>query len=251
MVTVQRAMERQHQRSRTHETWLTFDPRDGSAPFAAGLGTLELLNEIRMAPGAAIPRNTRRDVELVTYVHEGCLAYEDSMGHSGVLQAGDFQRVTSGRSLHHSKMNMSRTDWAHFYQLWLRPSETELEPGFVQKRFSTAERQGRPCLVASPQGRTGSLILHADASISSALLDQGQHIVRELSNGRCAWLHVVQGEVTLGDVILASGDGAGIWEERAVSVRARTASEILLLDLTSVPVQLPTISPSETSTEAA
>jgi quercetin 2,3-dioxygenase len=204
-----------------------------------------------MAPGAAIPRIARRDVELVTYVHEGCLAYEDSMGHFGVLQAGDFQRVTSGRSLRHSKMNMSRTDWAHFYQLWLRPSLTEIEPGFVQKRFSSAERRGGLCLVASPQAGMGSLRIHADALLCSALLDPGQHVVRELGNGRCAWLHVVQGEVLLGDAILRSGDGAGIREERAVSVRAREVSEIFLLDLTSVALELPTARPSETSREAA
>jgi quercetin 2,3-dioxygenase len=232
MIAIRRAAERQHQRSRMQENWLTFDPEKADDPFAGGFGTLELLNEIRMAPGVAVPRNTARDIELLTYVHQGRLAYEDSMGHSGVLQAGDFQRVTSGRRLRHSKMNMSRTDWAHFYQLWLRPSQAELEPGFVQKRFSTAERRGGLCLVASPQGHMGSLCIHADALVCSALLEPGQHIVRELANGRCAWLHVVQGEVTMGDAVLTGGDGAGIREERAVSVRARETSEIFLLDLT-------------------
>jgi quercetin 2,3-dioxygenase len=240
MITLRRASERQHHRSRRQEDWLTFDPQNRADSLADGFGALELLNEIRMAPGAGVPRNARRDVEVVTYVHQGVLAYEDSMGHSGVLQAGEFHRVTSGRSLRHSKTNASRTEWAHFYQFWLHPSEAELESEHVQKRFSAAERRGGLCVVASPDARKGSLRIHQDALICSALLDPGQHIVRELSQGRSAWLHVVQGEVTLGDTVLTSGDGAGITDERAVSLTAREKSEILLVDLGSLLPTVPT-----------
>ena len=240
MVSLRRASERLHHRSRRQEDWLTFDPDSRADPLADGFGTLESLNEIRIAPGAAVPRNARHDVEIVTYVHEGVVAYEDSMGHSGVLQAGEFHRVTSGRSLRHSKMNASRSDWAHFYQFWLHPSEAELESEHAQKRFSAAERRGGLCVVASPDARRSSLRLHEDALICSALLDPGQHVVRELSQGRIAWLHVVQGEVTLGDIVLTSGDGAGITDERAVSLTARERSEILLVDLGTLPPTPPT-----------
>jgi len=239
MVTVRRASERQHRQTSKQEAWFTFDLQetgdavDAAEPHSDDFGALEQLNELRIAPGTGAPRNGRRDVEVVTYVHQGVLAYEDSMGHSGVLQAGEFHRVTSGRSLRHSKLNASRTDWAHFYQLWLRPSETELESDHIQKRFSAAERRGGLCVVASPDARRGSLRIHDDALICSALLDPGQHVVRELSQGRGAWLHVVQGEVTLGDAILTSGDGAGITDERAVSLTAREKSEILLVEVAS------------------
>ncbi len=235
MVTLRRASDRQHHRSLKREDWLTFDPQSTAAPFADGFGSLELLNEIRIAPGTSVPRSGSHDVEIVTYVHQGVLAYEDSMGHSGVLQSGEFHRVTSGRSLRHSKMNASRTDWAHFYQFWLHPSQAKLESEHIQKRFSAAERRGRLCIVASPDARQGSLHIHQDALICSALLDPGRHVVRDLSQERGAWLHVIQGEITLGDTVLTSGDGAGITDERAVSLTARERSEIVLVDLAAVP----------------
>jgi len=193
MVTVRRASERHHQRTSKQDAWSTFEPQDRAGPRGDDFGSLEQLSDIRIAPGTGAPRNARRDVEVVTYVHQGVLAYEDSLGHSGVLQAGEFHRVTSGRSLRHSKMNASRTHWAHFYQFWLFPSVTELESEHVQKRFSAAERRGALCVVASPDARRGSLRIHEDALICSALLDPGQHVVRELSLGRRAWVHVLQG----------------------------------------------------------
>jgi redox-sensitive bicupin YhaK (pirin superfamily) len=167
----------------------------------------------------------------LTYVCEGALAYENSLGSSGIVQAGEFQRVTVGRGLHHSKTNASRTDWAHFFQIWLRPSEADLEPGYEQKRFTAAQRRGGLCVVASLDARRGSLHIHQDTLIYSALLDPGQHVVHELSPGRSAWLHVVQGEVTLGDTVLTTGDGAGLTAERVVSLTAMEESEILLVDL--------------------
>jgi hypothetical protein len=224
-------LERHHDRSRKLETWLTFDARDLAARLSDGLGNIEILKECRLAPGAGVPRASEHDVVILTYVREGALAYENSLGSSGVLQAGEFQRVTTGRGLHHSQTNASRTDFAHFFQIWLRPPEVDLDPGHDQKRFTAAQRRGGLCVVASPDARRGSLRIHQDALIFSALLDPGQHVVRELSQGRSAWLHVVRGEVTLGDTVLGTGDGAGIAAERAVSLTAREESSILLVDL--------------------
>ena len=239
MITVRRATERFHDKGTRQEKWLTFDPQNRADPLADGFGFLEILKEVRLAPGAGVPRNARQEAEILTYVHEGVLAYEDSIGHSGVVQAGEFQRVTSGRGFRHSKMNASRSDWAHFFQLWLHPSEAELEPGHEQKRFSAAERRNRLCVVASLDARRGSLRIRQDVLVYSALLDPGQHVVHELSPGRSAWLHVVHGEVTLGELVLTVGDGAGVTAERAVSFTAAEASEILLVNLgerTSKPV---------------
>ncbi|MBN2576819.1 MAG: pirin family protein [Deltaproteobacteria bacterium] len=231
MIIVRRATERQHGRSRKQENWCTFDLANTADPLAHGFGTLEKLNEIRLAPGAGVPRCSRHDAEVVTYVHEGVLAYEDSIGHSGVVQTGEFQRVTSGRGLRHSKMNASRTDWAHFYQIWLRASEAELEPGHELKRFSAADRRNRLSVVASLDARRGSLRIYQDALVYSSLLDPGQHVVHELSPGRSAWLHLVRGEGTLGNIVLTTGDGAGLTAEPAVSLTASEASEILLVDV--------------------
>jgi redox-sensitive bicupin YhaK (pirin superfamily) len=231
MITLRRANERNHDRRRKREVWHTFHPEDGADGHVEAFGTLEILDEDRLPPGAGIPRHPHRDVEIVTYVREGALAHEDSMGRSGVVHAGEFQRMTAGRGTRHSETNASRTDWAHVFQIWVRPSEAGLEPGHEQKRFSAAERRGGLRVVASPDARKGSLHIHQDALMYSALLDPGQHVVHELSQGRSAWLHLVQGEVTLDDIVLTTSDGVGVTAERAVSLTAREETEVLLLDL--------------------
>jgi quercetin 2,3-dioxygenase len=231
MITLRRAKERHHDRRRKQEAWHTFYAADRADALADGFGTLEILNEDRLPPGAGVARHPHHDAEIITYVREGALAHEDSMGRSGVIHAGEFQRMTAGRGIRHSETNASRTDWAHVFQIWLRPSRAGLEPTNEQKRFSAAERRGVLCVVASPDARRGSLRIHQDALMYSAMLDPGQHVVHELSQGRGAWLHLVQGEVTMGDVVLCAGDGAGITAERAVSLTAREETEILLLDL--------------------
>jgi hypothetical protein len=230
MITLRRANERHHDRRRKQEVWHTFHP-DRADALAGGFGALEVLDEDRLPPGAGVPRHPHLDAEIVTYVREGALAHEDSMGRSGIVQAGEFQRMTAGRGIRHSETNASRTDWAHVFQIWLRPSEAGLEPGHEQKRFSAAERRGGLCVVASPDARRGSLRIHQDALVYSAMLDPGQHVIHELPQGRSAWLHLVQGEVTLGDTVLTTGDGAGVTAEPAVSLTAREETEILLVDL--------------------
>jgi redox-sensitive bicupin YhaK (pirin superfamily) len=231
MITLRRDTERLHDRNRSLETWLTFSPRDRTGILSDGLGSIEILKEFRLAPGAGVPRTSGHDAEILTYVCDGALTYENSQGSSGVVQAGEFQRLTTGRGLRHSQTNASRTDGAHFFQIWLRPSEVDLDPGNEQKRFTAAQRRGGLCVVASHDARKGSLRMHQNALIYSALLDPGQHVVRELSQGRSAWLHVVSGEITLGDTVLTAGDGAGLTAERAVSLTSAEGSEILLIDL--------------------
>lgn len=154
MITLRRAGERHHDRRREQQVWLTFDAQDRTDPLADGFGALEGLDEDRLSPGAELPRRTRRDAEIITYVLRGGLAFDSSAGRSGVLQAGEFQRTTPGRDVRHGETNASRTDWAHVFRLWLRPSEAELEPGREQKRFSTAERRGALCVVASPDRKS-------------------------------------------------------------------------------------------------
>jgi redox-sensitive bicupin YhaK (pirin superfamily) len=231
MITLRRAAERHHDRRRRHEVWLTFDGQDRTDPLADGFGALEFLDEDRLSPGAELPGHPRREAEIITYVRGGALAYDDSSGRSGVIQAGEFQRMTARRGSHHSETNASRTNWAQVFQICLRPARAGLEPGNEQKRFSAAERRGGLCVVASPDGRRGSLRIHQDAVLYSALLRPGKHVVHELGEGRMAWLHLIEGEIALGDVVLSSGDAAGLTAERAVSLTARDETEILLVDL--------------------
>ena len=232
MITLRRASERHYDRHHRQEDWLTFFPRDRADPRADHFGPLKSLSERHLPPGAMASRIPHHDAEIVTYVREGALAYEDAPGRSGVIQAGEFQGTTAGRGIRRSEKNASRSNWAQVFQLLLAPSGAGLEPDHEQKRFSTAQRRGgRLCVVASGDARKGSLSIHQDALMCSALLEPGQHVVHELLQGRIAWLHLVEGEATLGDIVLTTGDGAGVTAERAVSLTAQSETEILLLDV--------------------
>lgn len=226
MIMVRRASERLHKGWRSHVTWLSFGPSDGWSDIAS-------LTECRLAPRGGFPRVSWRDVEVLTYVFEGALALEDSLGGSRVVQAGEFQHLTAGRGIHCTQTNASRTDVVRYFQIGLRPWEVDLDPEHDQKRFTTAQRRGGLCIVASHDARDGSLLIHQDAQIYSALLDPGSRVVHEVAPARCQWLHVVKGEVALDDTVLAAGDGAGTTAQRAISFTAREESEILLIDLGS------------------
>lgn len=231
MIALRRTEQRHHYRHHDRDSWLTFGLSDPAAPLANGFGTLEILEEIRLPPGASVPRHPHRNAEIVTYVRAGTLGHEDTLGRTGVIHPGEFHRRTVGRGIRYSATNASRSDWAHVFQIWICPSQAELEPSQEQKRFSVAERRRGLCVTASPDARRESLRIHQDALLYSALLDPGQHVVHELAQGRSAWLHLIEGEVTLGDVVLTTGDGVGFSAERAVSFTARKESEILLIDL--------------------
>jgi len=231
VITLRRAAEREHDRRRKYETWRTFPAQDRAGKLDSGFGDLEGLNESHLEPGGRVRSPSGHPAELITYVREGTVACEDPAGRSCRIRAGEFQQMTLGRGVHPVGINPSASDSARVFQIWLHACEDDLEPSQEQKRFSTAQRRGMLCVIASRDGRKGSLRVHQDVLMHSALLEPGQHVVHELSQGRRAWLHLVEGEVVLGDFILGTGDGAGVTTDRAVSITAREVTEILLLDL--------------------
>jgi redox-sensitive bicupin YhaK (pirin superfamily) len=236
MNSLRRAKERHHDRLQDQESWLTFHPqKPASTPFDC-FGALEGLNEIKLAPGAGVAMAPQRDAEVITYVREGCLAFEDERGKRGLIQAGQYRRAIMRRGVHQREANASRSDGVHFFQIWLPPSQLDIHPGQEQKRFSTADRRGALRVVASPDARNGSLLIHQEVVILSALLDPGQHVVHELASNRKAWLHLVRGAVTLSDITMATGDGAGVTSERALSLTAREEAELLLIELDEFPL---------------
>jgi len=228
MISLRRSDARRHDPHRRRKVWRTFDPRGRAAD---GFGSIEALDENRLPPRGDVPGYAAEQAEIVTYVREGTIVYEDTMGHSGSIRASEFQRIVAALGARHSEANASRADWAHVFQIRLRRSAVALEPVREQQRFSVAERRGGLWLVASPDARRGSLHLHDDTWMYSGVLEPGRHVVHTLTSGRAAWLHIVQGEVALGDLVLGTGDGAGVTAERSVSLTARADSEILLLDV--------------------
>ena len=233
MIVPCRSEQRHHDRRPKRESWFTFGPANRKAPPADdGFAALERLTEHRLSPGARVLGRVFRDAEIVTYVRDGSMIYEDSTGHSALIRTGEFQHVAAKRGSRHDEMNPSRIYDAHIFQLWLRPSPSNLvfEPSHNQRCFSTAQRRGWLSPVTSQEPRSESLRIHQDTMIYSALLEPGQHVVHELRQGRSAWLHVVRGAAQLGDIVLTTGDGAGITAERTISLTSRDNVEILLLD---------------------
>jgi redox-sensitive bicupin YhaK (pirin superfamily) len=230
MIAVRRAEERHRTRMPKRAAWASFRERDPEDPWRAGFGALEALHEQQFAGGARMALRSDHPVELISYVLVGAVEHEDADGRAALLQAGEFQCVTLGRGADHRQQNRSPTQPAQVFQVRLRISTSGFEPRQEQRRFSTAQRRGRLCVVAALGGGSW-LQLSEDILVCSALLDPGQHVVHELRAGRAGWLHVVNGTVRLGTVILNEGDAAGLIAERAIPVTAQTHAEILLFDL--------------------
>lgn len=231
MITLRRDTERRHDKRGKHDVWGTFFPGQRSEPLAAGFGALVALDELRLLPGGALVPRIGEEAEIVTYVYQGGLAQADSTGSSGVVHAGEFQRMIPGQGIRHKETNASRNGPVHFFRITLRPSEAGLTCTREQQRFAAAQRHNVLCVVVSPDGRKGSLRIHQDTLICSSVLDRGHHLIHELKPGRSAWLHLIRGEATLREFVLTHGDGAGVTLEASVSLTAQEDTEILLVDL--------------------
>ena len=231
MVTVLRNGQRRHVQHGKREVWHSIFAQDHPGPLASGFSVLVAFDEWRLPPGDSTEPHSVDEAEMVTYLYRGALSQEDTAGYSGVIHAGEFQRMSTGHCIRHKQTNASRSDWAHVFRISLRPSEVGLDRAHEQKRFTAAQRRNELCVVASPDGRKGSLRIHQDALVCSIILDPGHHLVHELLPGRSAWLHILYGEATLNDIVLTQGDGVGITNEPSVSLTVQENTEMLLVDL--------------------
>jgi len=237
MITVRRSEARRHVLSGTQDTWLTFDPDNESDPFRFGFRALEALNEETPISEMNLHPHSVEDIEIVTYVREGTLINQDWSGGLGRIDSGEFQRTSAARKLRHRVINGSLLNPAHVFQSCITPDGNEFQPGTEQKRFPVADRQGVLRLVASSDGRNGSLRIQQDLRMYSSVMLVGHHLIHELTQGRAAWLHVIKGRVLLKgrvilqDQLLGTGDAAALEEEEAVAFTAEIPSEILLFDL--------------------
>ena len=170
-------------------------------------------------------------MEIITYVLSGELAHKDSMGNGSVIRPGDVQRMSAGTGVVHSEMNPSRTVPVHFLQIWIVPDRPGHAPGYEQKAFSEEDRRGKLRLVASADGRDGSVTLHQDASVYAGLLEPGERVAHQPRPGRHSWVHVARGSVDLNGQTLREGDGAAVSDEQRLDLTAKASSEVLLFDL--------------------
>ena len=200
-------------------------------PRFMGFRSLRVINEDWVQAGHGFPMHPHRDMEIITYVLDGAIQHQDSMGNGSIIRPGDGQRMSAGTGVRHSEANASKTEAAHLLQIWILPDRRGHEPGYEQKAFPEAEKCGRLRLIASPDGVDGSVTIHQDAKLYASLLNPGQAVKHALGKGRHVWLQVARGAVELNGQSLNQGDGAAISDEPQLTVKATKDAEVLLFDL--------------------
>lgn len=231
MIQIRKAEDRGHANHGWLNTYHTFSFASYRDPQHMGFRSLRVMNEDFVQPGQGFGTHPHHDMEIVTYVLEGALEHKDSMGNGEVLRPGEFQRMSAGTGITHSEFNPSDAEPVHLYQIWLLPERKGIEPSYEQKRFPEEERHNRLRLVASQDADSGSLLIHQDARIFLASLDEGKQVSHEMKPGRQAWLQVLRGDVSLNGQNLRTSDGAAISDEQSLEILATTNAEIMLFDL--------------------
>jgi redox-sensitive bicupin YhaK (pirin superfamily) len=234
--TVRRAGDRGHADHGWLNSFHTFSFADYQDPKHMSFRALRVLNEDRVAPGQGFPRHSHSNMEIVSYVLEGALEHKDSIGTGSIIRPGDVQRMTAGTGVAHSEYNASKTEGVHFLQIWIPPAQSGLLPEYEQKTFSADEKRARFRLVASMDGREGSVTIHQDVALYATLLEPGEKAAFTSAPGRYAWLQICRGAITLDGERLEAGDGVAISPNSAtdslrIEALATSSAEVLLFDL--------------------
>ena len=234
-VTPKLGFRRAAERGVADHGWLrsrhTFSFAGYYEPRWQGFQNLLVINEDRVDEGAGFPTHPHRDMEIVSYVLEGALEHKDSIGTGSVIRPGDVQRMSAGTGVRHSEYNASNTEPVHFLQIWVQPRESGIKPGYEQKTFPDEQKRGRLRVVASPDGRDGSVTIHADAELHAGIFADRERATFEVKPGRHAWIHVAKGTVRVGGEPLVAGDAAYTSESGSVAIEADGTGEVLVFDL--------------------
>ena len=228
---IRRANERGHAQHGWLDSFHSFSFADYHDPAHMGFGALRVINEDRVQPGQGFGTHGHRDMEIISYVLDGGLAHQDSMGNGSVIRPGDVQRMSAGTGVRHSEYNASDRDPVHFLQIWIEPSVRGIAPSYEEKRFEADAKRGRLRLIASPDGAEGSVTLNQDARVYASLLDGADAVEHEVAPERRAYLHVVRGELEANGQALGPGDALKLTRDGRLRLANARAAEVLLFDL--------------------
>jgi len=228
-------IRKSQERGRAEHGWLssrhTFSFAEYRDPRHMGFGPLRVINEDRVQGGQGFGTHGHQDMEILSYVLGGALEHKDSMGNGSVLRYGDVQRMSAGTGVRHSEFNHSPGEPVHFLQIWLFPDRNGLAPSYEEKHFDVADKRGRLRLVASPDGREGSVLVHQDASIYASILDGADRAEHAVRGGRGVYVHVARGSVHVNGDLLSAGDALKATDLEAVVLDRANDAEVLLFDL--------------------
>jgi len=231
MTELRPAQERGHADHGWLKSFHSFSFAEYHDPRHMGYGPLRVINEDRVAPGTGFGTHGHRDMEIISYVLEGALAHQDSMGNGSTIVPGDVQRMSAGSGVRHSEYNHDKAGTTHFLQIWIEPSVTGIAPSYEQKHFDAAAKRGRLRLIASPDGADGSVRIHQDARVYAALLDGDERTTHRLAAGRRAYVHVARGSLTVQGLRLGAGDAIKVEKVSDIALEQGAQAEVLLFDL--------------------
>jgi redox-sensitive bicupin YhaK (pirin superfamily) len=231
MLLRRRSADRGHADHGWLNTYHTFSFGDYRDSAQMGFRSLRVINEDRVQPGEGFGTHGHRDMEIISYVLDGSLEHQDSMGNGAVLRPGEFQRISAGTGIRHSEFNPSADEPVHFYQIWLLPERNGIQPSYEQKFFAEQEKRGRLCLVASPRGEDGALTIHQDARLYLSTLHPGESAHYDIPAGRHAWLQVLRGSVSVNGLSLETSDGLAVSDEPRLEIVGQQPAEWILFDL--------------------
>ena len=231
MLTLRKSADRGYADHGWLKSYHSFSFADYVDPAHMGFGNLRVINEDRIAAGTGFGTHSHRDMEIVSYVLEGALGHKDSIGNGASIVPGEVQRMSAGRGIAHSESNHAPGQTTHFLQIWILPSERGLLPGYEQKAFSDADKRGKLRLVASPDGREGSVTIHADAAMYAGLFNGSELAELTLDPARLAYVHLVRGELTVNGQALVAGDAALLDGEARLELQGGRAAEVIVFDL--------------------
>ncbi len=214
------------------DTRHTFSFGDYHDPDHMGFGNLRVINEDWIEPGQGFGMHGHKDMEIITYIIDGALEHKDSMGTGSVINSGDVQRMTAGTGVRHSEFNHSQHDKVHLLQIWILPEREGLEPGYEQKAFKEKDKRNQLRLIASRDGRNGSLSMHQDVDLYATILEKDASLSHHFDSGHRGWLQVVHGTVSVNGEHLHAGDGAAVEDTPDVEIKASRDAELLLFDMT-------------------
>ena len=224
-----------HHRGVANHGWLhsrhTFSFGHYHDPLQQGFSDLLVINDDRVDPAQGFGTHPHRDMEIFSYVLEGALEHKDSMGTGSVIRPGDVQMMSAGTGVRHSEYNPSKTKGVHFLQIWIVPALKNAAPRYQQVHFSDADKRGRLRLIASPDGRDGSLGVHQDLRMYAGLFDGDESAALDLGADRHAYVHVARGSLEVNGQRLSEGDGARIRHEEQLRFAHGEQAEVLVFDL--------------------
>ena len=231
MITLRRSADRGFADHGWLKSFHTFSFADYHDPAQMGYGNLRVINEDRIAAGTGFGTHAHRDMEIVSYVLDGALAHQDSLGTAQAILPGEVQRMTAGTGVRHSEFNHAKDATTHFLQIWILPSRANLAPGYEQKAFSEADKRGQLRLVAAPDGQDGAVTLHADARIHAGLFDGPESATLALGPDRRSWVHLARGSLRVNGQVLQAGDAMGLVGEGLLLLDSGVGAEVLVFDL--------------------